>query len=381
MGCGNGGGCAARGLGFQHRRRRLSGCGTRGPSIQAPPLMQDLAMRAQRMPALPMQVLWTRVPSMRVRWMPAALMPGLSTRVPSARPRRPTSSTWSSSRRTTRSTPTSAITARSDRLRPTCTTGPAAAKPPSKRIPASARPRRPRRRRERRLRSHHQQACEIAEIDDGDGLCAATAGPDCGSPRTSPRPRRRSGPVLGPRHEERPGRPLLPARGRGELLERHVPCARAASSSPTTTTAGPTAGRATGARRTAHLHGPDDRRSAPAATVELGFYAVGLRRRPSQPADSRCPAVRRAALAVHAYPCIYDPSDNPFEYYEAFRDDPETSRTSRRSTRVATVPFPACRFVKAMATDRAPGSGRHSRRTLVTTALDAIMRSPYAATP
>jgi len=81
------------------------------------------------------------------------------------------------------------------------------------------------------------------------------------------------------------------------------------------------------------------------------------------------------------YPCDYDPSDIPFQYYPRFRDNPEFMRDyALFATDLAAGQLPAVTFVKAIGyKTEHPGLGDtiSAGIAFVTDLIDRVMASPY----
>lgn len=119
------------------------------------------------------------------------------------------------------------------------------------------------------------------------------------------------------------------------------------------------------------------------AGVDWAFYIEGYQTMIEEigrgfcaPPDPRCP------LGLPFYPCVYDPSDIPFQYYPRFRDQPAYMRDFAAFAQdVDAGTLPAVTFVKAIGfRTEHPGSGNTITAGIdfVTTLVDHVLGSPYA---
>jgi phospholipase C len=97
-----------------------------------------------------------------------------------------------------------------------------------------------------------------------------------------------------------------------------------------------------------------------------------------------CPAAPAAcSLGIDSYPCVYDPSDDPFAYYKDLVDNPEYFKDyTQLATDLAGGTLPAVSFVKALGYESEhPGYGDtiSAGVTFVSSTVQAIEASPYAA--
>lgn len=118
------------------------------------------------------------------------------------------------------------------------------------------------------------------------------------------------------------------------------------------------------------------------AGKSFAFYAQGYAAMKSAPL---CPAAPGdCPLHLPTYPCTYDPSDNPFEYYPRFRDDPTYERDWDDFAKdVAGGTLPNVAFLKGAGyRSEHPGYGTtiSAGMNQVQSVVDAILGSPYAAT-
>lgn len=119
------------------------------------------------------------------------------------------------------------------------------------------------------------------------------------------------------------------------------------------------------------------------AGVPWAFYIEGYQTMIDAVAQGECPPADPACPAGFPfYPCVYDPSDIPFQYYPRFRDDPTYMRDwSRFAEDLEGGTLPAVSFVKAIGfRTEHPGygstisAGIDFSRALV----DRVLASPYA---
>jgi phospholipase C len=119
------------------------------------------------------------------------------------------------------------------------------------------------------------------------------------------------------------------------------------------------------------------------AGVPWAFYAEGYDR--ALLADQRgtcAAAIPGCPLGLPVYPCIYDPSDNPFQYFVSSQDKPESSRDfGRFADDLASGDLPAVSFVKAIGyRSEHPGYGTRLGDGIkfVTDVVAAVEESAYA---
>lgn len=86
------------------------------------------------------------------------------------------------------------------------------------------------------------------------------------------------------------------------------------------------------------------------AGVPWAFYIEGYQEMVDAQIEGVCPPPpSECAPGVSLYPCIYDPTDISFQYYERFRDNPEYMKDlSRFEQDVAAGTLPAVSFVKEL---------------------------------
>ena len=120
------------------------------------------------------------------------------------------------------------------------------------------------------------------------------------------------------------------------------------------------------------------------AGVSWAFYIEGYQdmvdanaRGECAPPDPACPA------GFPFYPCVYDPSDIPFQYYPRFRDNPTYMRDyARFASDLDANTLPAVSFVKAIGfRTEHPGYGDtiSDGVAFVSDLVDRILASPYGA--
>ena len=118
----------------------------------------------------------------------------------------------------------------------------------------------------------------------------------------------------------------------------------------------------------------------------FGYYHVGYdaaRAAGSQcatPVEADCPALLRQTKLT-SVACLYDPSDDPFKYYEQFGDDsPYIHDYDRLAKDVAAKALPNVVYVKApTAMNEHPAFGTLTRgQEFIQRTVDTIMKSPYA---
>lgn len=87
-----------------------------------------------------------------------------------------------------------------------------------------------------------------------------------------------------------------------------------------------------------------------ARQVSWAFYAEGYKVMADSNRQDKCPRPPEdCRLGVGIYPCVFDPSDIPFQYYPAFRDNPMYMRDLEELTQnMQDSALPAVSFVKAL---------------------------------
>jgi phospholipase C len=119
------------------------------------------------------------------------------------------------------------------------------------------------------------------------------------------------------------------------------------------------------------------------ADVPWAFYIEGYDTMRVATEQNTCPpAPPECGTGLFIYPCVYDPSDIPFQYYPRFRDNPEFMRDySAFSTDLAAGELPDVSFVKAIGykSEHAGYLDTISAGvTFVTELVDQVLASPYA---
>jgi len=114
--------------------------------------------------------------------------------------------------------------------------------------------------------------------------------------------------------------------------------------------------------------------------VSWTFYAEGYQK--MKDANGSCIAPPPECTAgVTQYPCIFDPSDDPFEFYPAFKDKaPAIADLTQLTTDLAGT-LPAVSFVKALGyKTEHPGEGDKisDGMAFLTSTIGAIQASAYA---
>ena len=111
--------------------------------------------------------------------------------------------------------------------------------------------------------------------------------------------------------------------------------------------------------------------------VSWAFYAEGYQAMKS--ATGACPAAP-ADCASTRYPCTFDPSDVPFDYYPSLKDNPLYLRDySQLAKDVAGGTLPSVVFVKALGyRTEHPGSSISAGIKFVQEVVSGITSSPYA---
>ncbi|MDB4986653.1 MAG: Acid phosphatase [Myxococcaceae bacterium] len=120
-----------------------------------------------------------------------------------------------------------------------------------------------------------------------------------------------------------------------------------------------------------------------AAGVPWAFYAEGYAAAVAAKQQGTCSAtVSGCPLQLPVYPCIYDPGDNPFQYFSSSQDKPESSRDfTRLANDLVEHSLPAVSFIKAIGF-RSEHPGYGTRLTdgvqFVSDVVTAIEQSTYA---
>ena len=118
--------------------------------------------------------------------------------------------------------------------------------------------------------------------------------------------------------------------------------------------------------------------------VPWAFYAEGYADMQQAESAGRCPTPGAECRAhSDAYPCTFDPSDIPFEYYPTTQDNPRTMKDfTAFGEAVAHGNLPAVSFIKALGfRTEHPGDDVTvtDGETFVAGVVKQVMASPYAA--
>jgi phospholipase C len=107
-----------------------------------------------------------------------------------------------------------------------------------------------------------------------------------------------------------------------------------------------------------------------ACSVSWSFYAQGYSHALANPNSSQ-----------YCYPSYYDPSDNPFEYYPPFQDNPTYEKDySQFATDIAAGSLPAVSYVKPLGVNTEhPGGNISNGVSFVTGVVNAVLGSPTYA--
>ena len=117
------------------------------------------------------------------------------------------------------------------------------------------------------------------------------------------------------------------------------------------------------------------------ANVSWRFYAEGYADMVTHVEAGTCPtAGPKCEAQIDAYPCVYDPADNPFTYSATSVDNPDhVADYSVFRYHAKTGTLPAVSFVKGLGyRTEHPGSSISAGVGLVNEVLDAIAGSPVA---
>ncbi len=120
------------------------------------------------------------------------------------------------------------------------------------------------------------------------------------------------------------------------------------------------------------------------AGVTWSFYAEGYQAMKDARAMDRCPkAPAECPLGLGIYPCVFDPSDVPTEYYANLTDDPAVMRDyTKLASDLANNTLPQVVFVRSLGF-RSEHPGQEDKisdgTTFVQQTIDAIEASDYAA--
>ncbi len=120
-----------------------------------------------------------------------------------------------------------------------------------------------------------------------------------------------------------------------------------------------------------------------AGNASWAFYIEGYQAALSAHLMGQCPYTPSDCPAgLPFYPCIYDPSDIPMQYYTAFEDNPMYMRDFAQLQQDLTMrKLPGVNFVKGLGyKSEHPGAGTtiSDGMGFVTGVIDAVQNSPYA---
>jgi phospholipase C len=121
-----------------------------------------------------------------------------------------------------------------------------------------------------------------------------------------------------------------------------------------------------------------------AQNVPWGWYSEGYQTMIDAQKQKMCPpAPADCAAQFQSYPCVYDPSDVPFEYYSSFLDNPKYMFDyAKLAEDVAAAALPSVAFVKGLGYhSEHPGYGDtvSAGTTFVTSVVNTVEQSMYAA--
>lgn len=134
---------------------------------------------------------------------------------------------------------------------------------------------------------------------------------------------------------------------------------------------------------TASFPGPTIGDLLGSAGVSWSFYAEGYQVMAAATKQKMCPkAPADCAFGLATYPCVFDPDDDPFEYYSYLADNPEWIRDyTQLATDLDDDTLPQVVFVKGLGyhTEH-PGYGDtiSAGTTFVGEVIDAVQASDYA---
>ncbi|HUJ61839.1 MAG TPA: alkaline phosphatase family protein [Kofleriaceae bacterium] len=119
------------------------------------------------------------------------------------------------------------------------------------------------------------------------------------------------------------------------------------------------------------------------AGVSWAFYAEGYQAMVTASAKTMCPkAPPDCAFGIGVYPCGFDPSDDPFDYYPNLADNPKVLRDyTKLASDLSSLRLPQVVYVKGLGyhTEH-PGQGTtiSDGATFVGEVIDAVQASQYA---
>ena len=120
------------------------------------------------------------------------------------------------------------------------------------------------------------------------------------------------------------------------------------------------------------------------AGVTWAWYSEGYGEMAQAVSGGTCPSAAPACtFGAAIYPCVYDPSDDPFAYYEDLVDDPAHFKDySAFATDLAGGTLPSVSYIKPLGYETEhPGYGDtiSAGLTFVSAAVQAVRASPYAS--
>jgi len=134
---------------------------------------------------------------------------------------------------------------------------------------------------------------------------------------------------------------------------------------------------------TASFPGPTIGDLLDTAGVSWSFYADGYQAMVDARQQNKCPkAPTDCAFGLSSYPCVFDPSDDPFDYYSYLADDPKVLRDySQLANDLNGDSLPQVVFVKGIGYhSEHPGYGTtiSAGTKFVGEVIDAVQASAYA---
>jgi phospholipase C len=117
------------------------------------------------------------------------------------------------------------------------------------------------------------------------------------------------------------------------------------------------------------------------ASVSWGWYGEGYDAVVAAAKTMTCPKDPMCAAGISLYPCIYDPSDDPFLYFKQFIDNPKfIFDYTDLACSLGSSSLPAVSYVKAVGyRSEHPGAGDtiSAGETFVSEVVAAVQASPY----
>ena len=230
----------------------------------------------------------------------------------------------------------------------------------------------------------HSQACELTEIDGGkmDGFVTSST---CGSPQNfAYADSTTAGPYWTLAQQgalaDRYFQPLV-----GESCGNDMYLARAQYVFLDNTYEPPAVGSSCSTNSTTQQYtDPTIADLLGQAGVTWSWYSEGYAAMAQAVKAGTCPpAATGCPFGIAVYPCVYDPSDDPFAYYKDLVDDPAHFKDfSALASDLAAGTLPAVSYVKSFGfKSEHPGYGEtvSAGTTFVSAALQSIQDSPEAA--